>query len=72
MNFGSQEWYANNPDDISKEIGLIYSRSQSGDNFPQGVEQAISICDQAKKEKKTLRIHVEKTFPKWTWTYTII
>ena len=56
---GTQDFYASTPDEISKEIGLIYYRSQHGDIYPQGVDKCISICDDA-----------EKTFPKYTWTFS--
>ena len=71
MNLGQQDFYASTPDEISKKIALIYHRSQNGDIFPQGVDKAISICDRAKDEKRKLKIHVLKTIPKFTWTYSL-
>ena len=71
MNFGQQDFYASTPDEISKEIALIYDRSQHGDHYPQGVDNAIAICDQAKNENRKLKIHALKTFPKWTWTFSL-
>ena len=67
---GTQDFYASTPDEISKEIGLIYYRSQHGDIYPQGVDKCISICDDAKANGKKVKIHAEKTFPKYTWTFS--
>lgn len=66
-----EDFYRSGNNDIDKEITFIHNRSNHGDKYPQGVAKCIEICEQAKRENKTLRVHAIKTFPCWTWIFAI-
>ena len=64
--FGDQEYNFNGLA-IQGEIDLVRKRSQTGDHYPQGVDNVIHTMEYCMNNGHTLHMVAKKTWPKWTW-----
>ena len=65
---GDQEWLCS-PDEADWEIQKIDKRPN--DQYLQGRDEAKQIIWTAKQQNRKFRIKAKKTFPHWTWIYSI-
>ena len=64
------ETYRCGPDDVDKEIALLESRVN--DHFPQGRQACVLLMMRCKQERREFVISATKTWPYWTWYYTML
>ena len=57
--------------DINGEIEWVRKRSQTGDHYPQGVDNVIRIMEYCRDNMKILHMVAKKTWPKWTWYVSV-
>ena len=65
---GDEEWICN-PCDCDREAQLV--RKRVNDIYPQTREECFRIIQTAQHMNKKLKIKTKKTFPFWTWFYSI-
>ena len=65
---GDQEWVCS-PEEADWEIQQIDKRPH--DQYVQGRDGAKQVIWNAKQQKKKFRIKAKKTFPFWTWVYSL-
>ena len=65
---GDQEWVCS-PEEADWEIQQIDKRPN--DQYVQGRDGAKPVIWNAKQQKKKFRIKAKKTFPVWTWVYSL-
>ena len=58
------------PDEAIRNYQLIQGERKD-DNFPQGKEYVYYVLGTALLNKQKFYVKANKTFPKWTWIYTL-
>ena len=66
---GEQVWECW-PDEALREYELIQGERKN-DKFPQGKEEVIKLLGYCYKNRKKYYVKANKTFPKWTWYYSL-